>query len=69
MAMCAACSAIVIDKRKAPGHPALEKIDYQKKRIIGQANIHLATYKCKVCQQLWQYEDDKNDDHAGWRKL
>ena len=69
MPMCDACSAIVEDRRGKPGHDALEKTGSERRKVTGQAGIHVTSYRCKTCGQRWQYEDDKNDDFAGWRKV
>ncbi len=64
---CRPCNDIVTGKRHAPGHDALKptgkNFDY---RPHAQAVIKVTEYKCQTCGTLWRYEDDKNDDFAGW---
>lgn len=66
--MCPACSAIAQHQRNAKGHAHLHQEGKTRKSVsaIGQARIKITHFRCKVCGTKWQYEDDKNDDHAGW---
>lgn len=70
MPLCQACEAIEINKRHAPGHddllPTGNSGDYKP---FAQAGVKVTEYKCKSCGTLWQYEDDKNDDYAGWSNV
>ena len=66
--MCPLCGAIPRDKRGAPGHDKLyqEGTPTRGRTPIGQAKITITHYRCKVCGTKWQYENDKNDQNAGW---
>jgi len=67
---CDACNAIQIHKRGAPGHNNLERVGPLRQGVycVGQAGITLTDFVCKDCGENWTYEDDCNDNHAGWRK-
>jgi len=67
MTHCQACAAVETKKHHAPGHDGLEptgkKFDYKP---FAQSVAKVTEYKCAACGTLWRYEDDKNDDFAGW---
>jgi hypothetical protein len=65
---CDACKKIETSKRGASGHPSLVEIRKSKANVVGQ-NIWLIDYACSDCGAKWRYEDDKNDQHAGWSML
>jgi hypothetical protein len=67
MPMCDACKTIVGAKRGAPGHDGLKFVGYgEGYQPFGQSKVSFKNYDCQACGQKWQYEDDKNDSHAGW---
>lgn len=67
---CEFCETIITGKRNANGHAHLAVEGKPKKhKNTGQANIHITQYKCSKCGTRWECESDKNDDHAGWKRL
>lgn len=70
MEMCEPCSSIEVDRRGAPGHAALEETGARRGNSpIGQSRVGVTEYVCRTCSQRWEYEDDKNDRHAGWSRV
>ena len=68
--LCDLCSAIETNKRNASGHNCLVKTEgLLRQKMVGQASSSITKYKCSKCNHSWQYEDDKNDNHAGWTAL
>ncbi len=68
MAMCAACADITQGKRRAPGHGALVETGRDKQNW-GTGAVVTTRYRCSECGTKWEYEDDKNDDGAGWTEV
>jgi len=70
MDMCSDCQSIETHKRSASGHLNLRHQGYDKAKSykpLGQAGVAIEIFKCESCGTLWEYEDDKNDQHVGWR--
>lgn len=65
MAMCEACAAIVTGRRHEKGHDGLTEIG-KSKQNWGTGAVYTTKYRCSACGSLWEYEDDKNDNGAGW---
>ena len=64
---CAECEAMTLHKRNAPGHTELKPTGrHHDYKPHGQAVVKVTEYRCGACGTLWRYEDDKNDDFAGW---
>jgi hypothetical protein len=68
MMSCEACKKIVTSKRGEQGHQFLIETNRKKSSVIGQ-NIWFIDYECSACGTKWRYEDDKNDNHAGWTRI
>ncbi len=63
--LCEACQGIQRNWRKAPGHPELAQgLNRKEPRRHGQVTI--TEYQCERCGTHWDYENDKNNLHAGW---
>lgn len=70
MAMCKACTEIVLNTRGVAGHQDLrEKGSRRGATPIGQARINITEYECTRCGTKWEYENDRNDSHVGWRAV
>lgn len=65
MAKCDACAAIKTNTRGTPGHDALTETGRDRKNY-GQGGISYIRYECSTCGTKWEYENDKNDQWAGW---
>ena len=65
MAMCDMCAAIQTGKRGAEGHDDLKETGHTKYNM-GQGTVYTRAYTCSQCGTKWEYENDKNDSHAGW---
>ena len=63
--LCDACTGIQRNWRKAPGHVELTQgSNYKRERETGTVTI--TRYVCERCGTNWEYENDKNNMHAGW---
>lgn len=65
MEKCGACAAIETSKRGAPGHDQLEETSRDRKSYP-QGGIGYRRFTCRTCGTKWEYENDKNDQWAGW---
>ena len=65
MPLCNACESIVPGRRNEDGHDALKETA-QRKYNQGFGSVYTTSYTCRDCGAKWEYEDDKNDDGAGW---
>ena len=62
--MCDACAGIQRNWRKAPGHVELAQgSNYKRERATGMVTV--TRYVCERCGTYWEYENDKNNMHAG----
>ncbi len=65
-ALCEPCTGIQPNWRRAPGHAELAQGAHRKvERETGQAT--LTSYRCDRCGTAWEYENNKANQHAGWR--
>ena len=65
-ALCEPCAGIQPNWRRAPGHAELAQGAHRKvERETGQAT--LTSYRCDRCGTAWEYENNKANQHAGWR--
>ena len=63
--MCDPCASIQRNFRKTPGHVELAQMgNYKRERTTG--NVTITRYECERCGTNWEYENDKNNQHAGW---
>lgn len=65
MELCESCAGIQRDWRKAPGHPELVQGNNRHETRRG-ALVTITNYKCDRCGTHWEYENDKNNQKAGW---
>lgn len=66
MAMCEDCDNIETHVRGKKGHANLVESHKTGYRPFAQAGVVVTHYVCSQCGTKWQYENDKNDNHAGW---
>jgi hypothetical protein len=51
--------------RRAPGHAELvQGVSRKEARAHGQVTV--TRYVCDRCGTVWDYENNKADQHAGW---
>ena len=63
--LCDACAGIQRNWRRAKGHAELHQgLNRKEPRRHGQVTI--TEYQCDRCGTHWDYENDKNNLHAGW---
>lgn len=63
--LCEACAGIQRNWRRAKGHAELHQgLNRKEPRRHGQVTI--TEYQCDRCGTNWDYENDKNNLHAGW---
>ena len=63
--LCEACAGIQRNWRKTPGHvELLQGASYKRDR--GTGSVTVTRYVCECCGTHWEYENDKNNLHAGW---
>jgi hypothetical protein len=63
--LCEACAGIQRNWRRAKGHAELAQgLNRKEPRRHGQVTI--TEYQCERCGTHWDYENDKNNLHAGW---
>lgn len=63
--LCEACAGIQRNWRRAPGHPELTQgSSYKREGEKGMASV--TRYICERCATRWEYENDKQNLHAGW---
>jgi filamentous hemagglutinin family protein len=68
MALCTPCQGIQRNWRKAPGHAELvQRGNRKEERDTGTVTV--TRYVCDRCGTAWEYENDKNDQQAGWSLL
>ena len=64
-AMCDSCAGIQRNRRRAPGHVELAQHGNRKEeRASGMVTV--TRYQCDRCGTIWDYENDKQNLHAGW---
>ncbi len=63
--MCTSCAGIQQNWRRAKGHVELQQHGNRKEeRASGQVTV--TRYQCDRCGTIWDYENDKQNLHAGW---
>ena len=63
--LCASCAGIQRNWRRAPGHVELQQHGNRKEeRASGLVTV--TRYQCDRCGTIWDYENDKQNQHAGW---
>jgi hypothetical protein len=65
MSLCEPCQGIQRNWRKAPGHPELVQRGNRKEDRPG-GSVTFTRYVCDRCGTAWEYENDKNNQKAGW---
>ena len=65
MELCDSCAGIQRNWRKAPGHPELVQ-GGNRNELRRQGLITITNYRCDRCGTAWEYENDKNNQRAGW---
>jgi hypothetical protein len=64
-ALCEPCSGVQRNWRRAPGHAELvQGVNRKEPRAHGQVTV--TRYVCDRCGTVWDYENNKTDQHAGW---
>jgi hypothetical protein len=64
-ALCEPCRGIQRNWRRAPGHAELEQGSNRKEERDGR-NVTVTRYRCARCGGIWDYENNKADQQAGW---
>jgi hypothetical protein len=65
MALCASCAGIQRSWRRAPGHAELLQGGNRQALQKGKL-VTITSYVCDRCGTAWEYENNKQDQHAGW---
>jgi len=64
-ALCEPCNGIQRHWRRAPGHAELvQRSNRQETR--GEHAVTVTRYRCDHCGAIWDYENDKTNQRAGW---
>ena len=63
--VCEPCSGVQLNWRRAPGHAELVQGSNRKEERDGR-QVTVTRYRCDRCGQVWDYENDKTNLHAGW---
>jgi hypothetical protein len=64
-ALCEPCEGVQRNWRRAPGHAELVQVVNRKEsRAHGQVTV--TRYMCDRCGTVWDYENNKTNQHAGW---
>lgn len=64
-ALCEPCRGIQRNWRKAPGHAELIPRQNWKEERDGRS-VTITRYQCDRCASVWDYENDKGNQHVGW---
>ncbi len=64
-ALCEPCRGIQRNWRRAPGHAELVQGDNRKEERKGRF-VTVTRYRCDRCGSIWDYENDKANQQAGW---
>jgi hypothetical protein len=63
--LCEPCAGIQRNWRRAPGHAELvQRKNRKEERAHGSVTV--TRYLCDHCSTVWDYENDKTNQHAGW---
>ena len=65
MALCEPCQGIQRNWRKAPGHAELVQSSNRKEERDGRS-VTVTRYQCARCASIWDYENNKANQQAGW---
>ena len=65
MELCDSCAGIQRNWRRAPGHPELVQGDNRKEERNGHS-VAVTRYQCTRCGAIWDYENNKSNQKAGW---
>ena len=63
--LCTSCAGIQRNWRKAPGHAELMQRGNRKEERNG-AQVTVTRYVCEQCGTVWDYENNKQNQHVGW---
>ena len=63
--LCEPCRGIQRNWRRAPGHVELLQGDNWREERDGR-QVTVTRYHCQRCGALWDYENNKSNQHAGW---
>jgi hypothetical protein len=63
--LCEPCSGIQRNWRRAPGHAELVQGANRKEDRDGRS-VTVTRYRCDRCGSIWDYENNKANQHAGW---
>jgi len=63
--LCDACAGIQRNWRRAPGHAELMQ-GKNRKAQRRQGEVTITRYVCEHCGTVWDYENDKFNQQAGW---
>ncbi len=66
MELCDGCTGIQRNWRRAPGHPELVQRGNRKEVRGGGNEVTVTRYQCDRCGTAWEYENDRQNLHAGW---
>lgn len=66
MTMCAKCQDMKAAGPKASPHDDLKQTDAKSYKTFGHHTAIERSYECRACGTKWVYDEDKNDEHAGW---
>lgn len=64
-ALCDACASIQRNWRRAPGHAELMQ-GKNRKEPRQHGEVTITRYVCEHCGTVWDYENDKFNQQAGW---
>ena len=65
MALCEPCQGIQRNWRRAPGHAELVQGENRKEERDGHV-VTVTRYRCDRCGSIWDYENNKSNQKAGW---
>jgi len=63
--LCEPCAAVQQNWRRAPGHAELVQ-GANRKELRGEKTVTVTRYRCDHCGTVWDYENNKANQHAGW---
>ena len=64
-ALCEPCAGIQRNWRRAPGHAELVQ-GSNRKEAREERTVTVTRYRCDRCGSIWDYENNKANQHAGW---
>jgi len=63
--LCEPCASVQQNWRRAPGHAELVQ-GANRKELRGEKTVTVTRYRCDHCGTVWDYENNKANQHAGW---